>query len=181
MTEIGIAVLDTRDIRKKTPGPVGVNWTKLVRGKHFRIEERAHIRNHIFVKGNPLNFDGKFGQSELVPQSEIAVKVKACFEPKDITADNMTSQEPPQLRKIVLLGHNIKSDIKWLYKIDVDILNIDNLVEVLTTEDLQKALKHDQYGGTSLARLLQEMEVDAWNLHNAVCYLFSLPLLLHND
>lgn len=170
VTEIGLAALDTRDIRNVATGLSGETWIKMVTGKHFRIAERAHIRNHVYVEGNPLNFDERFGKSEIVPLSSIAAKVKACFEIRDTTLVESASREP-NLRNIVLVGHNIKSDIKWLYKIDVDILNVNNLVEVLATEDLQKALKHDQRGGTSLARLLQEMEIDAWNLHNAVRYL----------
>lgn len=39
VTEVGIATLDTRDLKNVAPGNVGKNWHSLIRGRHIRIDE----------------------------------------------------------------------------------------------------------------------------------------------
>jgi hypothetical protein len=56
ITEIGIATLDTKDIASMSPGEGGVNWRKLIRARHFRINEYKHLRNNEFVDGCPDRF-----------------------------------------------------------------------------------------------------------------------------
>ena len=57
ITEIGIASLDTRNIASVAPGLGGVNWTKLVRARHFRINEHKHLQNSDFVSGCADRFE----------------------------------------------------------------------------------------------------------------------------
>jgi hypothetical protein len=56
ITEIGIATLDTRDIKSLVPGVRGTNWTNKIRARHFRINEYKHIINSEFVSGCPNRF-----------------------------------------------------------------------------------------------------------------------------
>ena len=51
VTEIGIATLDTKDITAVMPGEGGLDWMKLIRSRHFRINEYKHLRNTEFVDG----------------------------------------------------------------------------------------------------------------------------------
>lgn len=39
VTEVGIATLDTRDLKGIAPGEVGKEWHTLIRGRHIRVEE----------------------------------------------------------------------------------------------------------------------------------------------
>lgn len=39
VTEIGIATLDTRDLKGVAPGEVGKEWHKAIRGRHIRVDE----------------------------------------------------------------------------------------------------------------------------------------------
>lgn len=58
VTEVGLAILDTRDIRGVPPGGVGYgyNWFPLVKSYHFRIREHIDKVNHQFVAGCPESF-----------------------------------------------------------------------------------------------------------------------------
>lgn len=39
VTEIGIATLDTRDLKGVAPGEIGKEWHSLIRGRHVRVAE----------------------------------------------------------------------------------------------------------------------------------------------
>jgi hypothetical protein len=56
ITEIGIATLDTRDLKSLVPGECGENWRRMIRARHFRITEYKHIINSEFVTGCPGSF-----------------------------------------------------------------------------------------------------------------------------
>jgi hypothetical protein len=57
ITEIGVATLDTKDIAHLAPGEKGKNWMKMIRPRHFRINEQKHHINHEFVVGCPDKFE----------------------------------------------------------------------------------------------------------------------------
>lgn len=57
ITEIGIATLDTRDLKFLSPGRGGVNWREMIRARHFRIKEHKHLINKDFVHGCPDRFE----------------------------------------------------------------------------------------------------------------------------
>lgn len=61
ITEIGISTLDTRDLAGIAPGKDGEHWTKLIRARHFRIEEYKNLHNHEFVSGCADKFEKEFG------------------------------------------------------------------------------------------------------------------------
>ena len=56
ITEIGIATLDTRDLKSLAPGERGANWLNKIRARHFRINEYQYVRNTEFVSGCPDRF-----------------------------------------------------------------------------------------------------------------------------
>jgi hypothetical protein len=57
ITEIGIATLDTEDIKSLAPGKGGQNWTGAIHARHFRIKEYMHLRNTKFVQGCADKFE----------------------------------------------------------------------------------------------------------------------------
>lgn len=57
VSEVGIAVLDSKDIRNIPPGACGRNWWPLIRAHHLRTHEYAGLVNHRFVAGCPDYFD----------------------------------------------------------------------------------------------------------------------------
>lgn len=57
ITEIGIATLDTKDIKSIKPGDGGVNWRAMIRARHFRINEHKHLVNKDFVHGCADRFE----------------------------------------------------------------------------------------------------------------------------
>lgn len=57
ITEIGIATLDTEDLKAINPGEGGANWRKIIIARHFRIKENRHLINKDFVHGCPDRFE----------------------------------------------------------------------------------------------------------------------------
>lgn len=57
VTEVGFAVLDTRDLEGVAPGAGAENWIKLIKARHLRIKEYLHVKNHKYVDGCPGNFE----------------------------------------------------------------------------------------------------------------------------
>lgn len=65
ITEIGIATLDTRDLKDVVPGELGKEWMTKIRARHFRIKEHSYLNNTEFVAGCADRFD--FGYMYLRP------------------------------------------------------------------------------------------------------------------
>jgi hypothetical protein len=57
ITEIGIATLDTDDLKTVVPGKGGDNWLSLIRVRHFRISEYKHLKNSEFIDGCADRFE----------------------------------------------------------------------------------------------------------------------------
>lgn len=57
ISEIGFAILDTRDISGIEAGPIGQNWRPFIMTHHLRVREYSGLRNYRYVKGCPDNFD----------------------------------------------------------------------------------------------------------------------------
>ena len=187
LTEIGISTLDTLDIIKTPPGEGGIEWMKHMRCRHFRTVEYAHLVNRDFVSGCPDKFETNFGTSEWVSVNEIPQVIAACFKepysaPGQYTPHPTKMQDVPRYgsniqplvdpkdgakRNVILVGHEIKSDIAYLRTIGYDVTNLGTLIEVVDTIDLWRAWKHEQ-NPTKLGNVLLELELVGWHLHNAV-------------
>jgi hypothetical protein len=57
ISEIGFAILDTRDIKGVDTGVVGRGWWPKIKAHHLRVYEYAGLRNYRYVKGCPDFFD----------------------------------------------------------------------------------------------------------------------------
>lgn len=195
VTEIGISTLDTNDIADLAPGEGGEAWMKMIRSRHFRIRENSHLINTDFISGCADKFEKEFGTSEWISIHEAPQVIASCFRPpftkpnlidssanlsqahqtdQDAASNNLSSdktstghEDPTSDRKIVLVGHDIKSDVEYLHNIGYDVNNLSNLLEAIDTVDLFRAMKHEQQG-RNLGGVLLELGLTGWNLHNAV-------------
>ncbi|KAK1824948.1 hypothetical protein LTR12_000743, partial [Friedmanniomyces endolithicus] len=167
ITEVGVATLDTRDLRGEATGPNGEKWFKHIRGRHFRVAEYKNLRNHEFVEGCPDKFRAEFGTSEFVPKDDLPSMLTSCFhQPFSKRDDAHTDSTAEEKRTIVLLGHDINQDITYLHSIGFSVLNRSNLAEVLDTATMFKSYTRDN-NATSLGKVLYHFDIDGWNLHNA--------------
>lgn len=57
ISEVGIAVLDAKDMRQVSPGDCGKDWWPLVKCYHFRTHEYSGLVNREYVQGCPDAFD----------------------------------------------------------------------------------------------------------------------------
>ena len=188
VTEIGISTLDTLDLVNTPPGEGGQDWMKKIRARHFRIAEYAHLHNTEFITGCADRFEEKFGKSEWISIHEAPQVIASCFRhpfsapgqypsyPADARAVGRYgsgSQHLPPVndmvpkRNIILVGHEISSDIQYLRNIGYDVGNLSNILEAIDTVDLFRAMKHGQQP-SSLGSVLLDLGLIGWNLHNAV-------------
>ncbi|MCJ1307140.1 hypothetical protein MMC25_000786 [Agyrium rufum] len=169
ITEIGVSTLDTRDLKVVPPSERGKAWLPLIRARHFRIKEYAHIVNKDFVNGCPDRFEKEFGESEFISLDEAPKVLAACFRhpfssrKEEDQVDHTTLPK----RNIILVGHAIANDIQYLRDLGYDARNLSSVLEVADTEDLYRAWKSDSQG-KGLGSLLVELCLVGWNLHNAV-------------
>lgn len=174
ITEVGISSIDTLDLNGVPPGPGGANWLGKINSRHFRIKEHKHLVNKDFIVGCPDRFEKEFGESEFISIKEAPQVVASCFRtPFARRTSKLTAiQEVPEelkdeKRKLILVGHNAKQDVEYLREMGYDVGNLSNLVEVLDTAELYRALAHEE-NPTSLGILLYHLGLSGWNLHNAV-------------
>ncbi|CAD6442831.1 d7b7b35d-8a93-49ab-8a4f-0ef94b5017f3 [Sclerotinia trifoliorum] len=162
VTEIGIATLDVLDIANMKPGALGKNWRKAIRARHFRIKEHMHLNNTKHVHGCAESFE--FGTSEVISIDDAPHVVGTCF--KYPFSDPSPSAElADKKRNIILVGHDVDADIRFLRHIGYEINNL-NLHECCDTTLMWRAL-HREQNPTKLSNILEEIGVAAWNLHNA--------------
>lgn len=57
VSELGLAILDTRDIEGVPPGPGGRAWWPFISAHHIRVHEYAALRNERWVLGCPDRFN----------------------------------------------------------------------------------------------------------------------------
>ncbi|GAB1743985.1 hypothetical protein NU219Hw_g1025t1 [Hortaea werneckii] len=172
ITEVGVATLDTRDLRGQVPGEVGLEWHKFIRARHFRIRENKHLINHEFCEGNPDKFD--FGTTEFVGKDQISSVLTSCFHPPyskladDTFASTTTGKttDDEERRNIILLGHDISQDINYLHSLGFSVLNRGNLLEVLDSATMYQAYRHET-NPASLGSVCYHFDLSAWHPHNA--------------
>lgn len=69
-------------------------------------------------------------------------------------------------RQLVLVGHDTKQDIQYLKQIGYDPNNLSNLIEVMDTVQMYRALMRES-DPRSLGYVLADLGITGWYLHNA--------------
>ncbi|CAK7230227.1 ATP-dependent DNA helicase yku80 [Sporothrix curviconia] len=153
ITEIGFGILDSRDLAGLPPGLNCQNWLARIRGRHLRILEHASMVNRRHVHGCEENFN--FGQSEFVSLRGILGVVTSILQPR------LPSGEK---RHVVLVGHDIRSDISLLKNIGLHVTD-DMFLEIVDTQDFHQHLRMSaQQAG--LKFVLADLEIEHYFLHN---------------
>ena len=190
ITEVGISTLDTLDLINVSPGEGGAEWMKKIRARHFRIAEYAHLGNCVHVAGCADNFLERFGTSEWISIKNAPQAVASCFRhpfsapgqympfpsearmigrygfDKQLLSQYLPPVNDMYKRNVILVGHEIKSDIEYLRNIGYDVTNLSTLLEAVDTIALFKAMKHER-NTPSLGNVLLDLEMTGWHLHNA--------------
>ncbi|KAF2857921.1 hypothetical protein K470DRAFT_260347 [Piedraia hortae CBS 480.64] len=172
MTEVGVATLDTRLLRGIDPGVAAQNWQKLIKPRHFRIHEWKHVQNNKFTSGCPDRFE--FGESEFVMLKDLNNLLSSCFSPPYSNfkgtlpgeEQEKGSEASLERRKIVLVGHDIASDINYLIKNNFNPFGMGNVIDTLDTAKIFQGWKKEA-NPRALSKCLWEFEMVGWNLHNA--------------
>lgn len=174
ITEVGIATLDTRELVGLAPGADGVEWSKKIRARHFRIQEHRHLVNRKFIQGYPDNF--RFGQSTFVPLRKAAQHIRECFQaPFGALDSNSTKTTNPlpadpsraeEQRNLIFLGHAPEGDIRYLRKIGFDPTSMKNIIETLDTAVMYRVWRREQQT-PGLTKILRFFDIDSFYAHNA--------------
>lgn len=162
VTEIGVATLDTRDLKLLAPGTNGVDWQKAIRAHHLRVAEYKNLVNKDFVEGCPDKFE--FGKSEFVSKDNLHAAIAACFKPPYSGPFGTKNEE--EVRKVVLVGHDVGQDINYLRQIGVNVTNIGGIIDTVDTAEMYR-VKNKDPNARSLGSILYEFDFTGWNLHNA--------------
>jgi len=158
ITEIGVSVLDTRDIVDTDPGVDAISWLSRIKTRHFRISEYARLVNKRFIKGCPDKFN--FGESEFISIQQTHNVLTQIFA-NPAGAHSSGTVEP---RNIVLVGHGLSNDTAYLKSVNFSPYAGGNVVHSLDTQKLSAATKKSQVG---LEKLIRGLGVTPVNLHNA--------------
>ena len=153
LTEIGFGILDARDIAGVPPGSQCEQWFKLIQARHVRIREHVTMVNRSFVRGCEENFN--FGTSEFVKLSDVLYTITRILQPRLANGE---------LRKVVLLGHDTKSDIALVENVGFFVKD-EMFLEVLDTQDIHQhfRMRSQQMG---LRGVLNDLEIEHSFLHN---------------
>ncbi|KAG0123996.1 hypothetical protein HOY82DRAFT_582005 [Tuber indicum] len=176
ITEIGISTLDTAElpptqenamtretVLKAIQDSFGLSNAPLrrsdaiidlVKSYHFRVSENRNMRNGQFVTDAADYF--MFGDSEFVSLTELPKRIGECFRHFDSYGEK---------KGIVLVGHDVKTDVDFLMAVGYNVGNISGL-EVIDTTCMWKAVMGD-FQSKGLGSMLHDLSIDFRHLHNA--------------
>jgi len=172
ITEVGIVTLDTRDLVALPPGSSASSasaWLDKIKSRHIHVKENRHLVNRKFVKGCPDKFN--FGSSEIMDISTIGNLLSNIFRESNMDASSemyspgdtgQTGQK--EQRNTILVGHDIRSDIKYLQRFKFVPTEHANIIKTFDTQVLCGTTKKYTIGLEKLCRILG---LAPSNLHNA--------------
>ncbi|KAM0334295.1 hypothetical protein ACHAQA_001318 [Verticillium albo-atrum] len=159
--EVGISILDTRDLVDTAPGVNGQNWHPLIKHYHLLVYETRFQRNYKYCHGCPDAFN--FGTSETPYLADLGVRVRT------LLADPVATpaSDPEQRhRTLILVGHDIASDLSYLDHIDVNPGQLPGFLGCADTKDMHQAWRACP-DGRNLGAICDDLEILTSNLHNA--------------
>ncbi|KAI0002824.1 hypothetical protein F4779DRAFT_634931 [Xylariaceae sp. FL0662B] len=154
ITEVGLAILDTDDTMNVPPGRDGHNWFQLIESYHFRISEHSDKVNHRFVKGCPTLFN--FGTTEFVSLRNI----------NRVIGKIIGDHESEDRRPVILVGHDIGQDLKYLQKLDYNVWRVQQILDEVDTKSMFQRFEQSS-NGRGLANVCSDLGIPGQNFHNA--------------
>ncbi|KAF2491538.1 hypothetical protein BU16DRAFT_621084 [Lophium mytilinum] len=160
LTEIGIAMLDTRDIQGLEPGPNAENWLDKIWFYHLRIREHGHMLNTRFCPGHPDDFN--WGTTKWVTKAEASRALHDLFTER-------VEPPKPELCPVVFLGHAVHGDSQKLAEhLQFDMGAIGSVVSTLDTQVIANECGYRGRGDTiGLGPLCSRFDISPKHLHNA--------------
>ncbi|ORX76354.1 hypothetical protein BCR32DRAFT_303968 [Anaeromyces robustus] len=155
--------LDTESYEKNHDYLTEVGWVifdktkKIIKKKHFIIQEYSAFHNGIYVEDNKYNYN--FGESETKPL---------------ITVKNFLNEDLKSVNYIV--GQGINNDISDLKKRGINLTEFKEIngtykeKGIIDTQDLFAGYFHER--PISLKKGLEKLSIPYQNLHNAGNYFF---------
>ncbi|OHW91538.1 qde-2-interacting protein [Colletotrichum incanum] len=163
--EIGLSILDTKDIADVPPDENGRNWVPFIKNRHLITDEHRHIRNRKYIEGCPELFN--FGKSEYLKLSDLGPSVIAAINDLSVAGQEGVAEPDKRFRNIVLLGHDLRSDLGYLERMGVELWSVGGVMSrTLDTKDMHQAWRQEMQG-RSLAMVLTDLGISHSNLHNA--------------
>ena len=182
VTEVGVAILDTDDIRR-VPSQEGKDvkigaavkeWFPIIQARHIRVKENAWALNSTHVQGCADRFD--FGKSEFIPLREVAPTLREIIDGATHSGDDGGNASETnghegeaaskKDRPVVLVFHDSSSDIQYLSMVGYDVNKAPNVIDIVDTRELYQYLLRAQ-NPTRLSSVLDHLEIDHRFLHNA--------------
>ncbi|KAK4580105.1 hypothetical protein LTR86_000308 [Recurvomyces mirabilis] len=162
ITEIGVAVLDTRELDQRTAE--AELWIEKIKYAHFKPIEYGLLKNKNFVKGCPEAFN--FGTSTWIKLADARRVLQNIFDDPTRLLEAADFDKPFSKtgRDVIFLGHNASSDTSFLKQVGFNVA-VDGGIKA--TMDTQKLAGGTKKKSIALQRLLSSLDVDAYNLHNA--------------
>ena len=160
VTEIGVAVLDTKNIKSK---PTSEFMSEL-KYTHYRIRDHSRLLNRRFVKGCEENFN--FGETAWINLADAGTVLSRIFsDPTQLhqAADLEVVMEDAK-RNIILVGHGLSSDKGYMDRLGFNPMTSINVIRSFDTQVVAGGTKKVQI---ALWRLLSYLDIQAVNLHNA--------------
>ncbi|KAF2491826.1 hypothetical protein BU16DRAFT_441691, partial [Lophium mytilinum] len=185
MIEIGLAVLDTRDVRGVEPGRNAENWMRKVYFYHFRIKDHGHLDNPL---ADSEGFD--WGNTVWLSKAEAKEALTQCFSwlVEDTESTDLNHGKNVKLRPILFLGHALRNDTAELKKaLDLDLDTLGTIVKTVDTQVMAKLKDIGPRGRRviGLHDLCREHGISPTGLHNAgndiACTMFCALLMVQED
>jgi DNA polymerase III epsilon subunit-like protein len=164
ITEVGVAVLDTRTLVDIDPGLDGGAWLEKIQYAHYRPVEHAHLRNKNFIRGCAESFN--FGPTTWLRLPDAKKVLHNIFRyPSQLAeAADFTKTWSGPARNIIFVGHNASSDDTFLKQLGFE-LSVDAVIScTIDTQQIAGGTKKSPIG---LHRLCLGLDMEPVNLHNA--------------
>jgi hypothetical protein len=163
-TELGVSILDSRDIDGMNPGPHGQLIHSRWRHVHFRMPEHAHLWNtQVWARDKGLDQHDKFefGVTEFIRTGQIGDVLLKLMQIKNAN--------PALNRTVVLLGHAMSGDLSMLRKhFGIDLSKHPNIISTVDSQLLAYSyLPGTPYPKSKLSDIINLLDWDSTVLHNA--------------
>ena len=164
ITEVGVAVLDTRDIAGEPPSRENAEkWLSKIKYAHYRLMEHSHLVNRTFVKGRERFFN--FGTTAWINLDDAHPILRRIFRDPVRLSQSADFNVPidDAGRNVVFVAHGASKDGAFLKELGFSFLEVPNVVGTLDTQRLGLGSPTESVG---LRRLLNSLAIQHSNLHN---------------
>ncbi|CAI2172383.1 10826_t:CDS:2 [Funneliformis geosporum] len=127
--------------------------TGLYMDRHFCTTEYRHLKNGKFVSDMKDRFS--FGKTVWANSKTIANEIV-----NDLT-------EEKEKGNVVFVGHGVEMDLKYLENMGVSVSEVIQPVEIFDTAEMNAARVGKPHERINLGRLLDELDIENYSLHNA--------------